>query len=37
MTKPLSRDRFYELRVKLGVVKIGKELQAYGVKCKQGM
>jgi hypothetical protein len=28
LTKPLPRDHFYEIRVKLGVVKISKELQA---------
>ena len=28
LTKPLPRDRLCELRIKLGVVKISKELQA---------
>ena len=28
LMKPLPRDRFCELRIKLGVVKIGEELQA---------
>jgi hypothetical protein len=28
MTKPLARERFCELREKLGVVKISRELQA---------
>jgi len=28
LTKPLPRDRFCELRIKLSVVKIGEELQA---------
>ena len=28
LTKPLPRDRFCELRIKLGVVKISEELQA---------
>jgi hypothetical protein len=34
LTKPLARERFCELREKLGVVKIGKKLQPYGVKCE---
>lgn len=27
LTKPLARDRFCEMRVKMGIVKVGKELQ----------
>jgi hypothetical protein len=34
LTKPLARERFCELREKIGVVKISNKTSGLGVKCK---